>query len=365
MSILRSENLWLAAYFLSRCGNKKSPHAMPDPPALLKVSTWNEAYDAFFETLGEGRTTVAFRRTLKNARDLFDGHLDSGRIGWRELGQGRPPQPLSAAATGVLARWSQCNDEELWNEVRHYVKLPGASTEQHSHGTHEGNSRRRREHLLDAITKEDILKAFQLFDGDHPHGFADSTKFNLIHEGKAYPPKAILGLAAVPRFGEPLGPDDFTGGAGSKCFRILAGHGFQIVPKPSEFLPTADEVVLNKKTKEALAAPTLSRPVGQKAPRKASNTSTVFERDPLVRAWVLKRAAGKCECCGMNAPFLDRSGEPFLEVHHINPLANNGEDVVENAAAICPNCHRECHFGRDAAKLRQRLLEKAITDVCS
>ena len=26
-------------------------------------------------------------------------------------------------------------------------------------------------------------------------------------------------------------------------------------------------------------------------------------------------------------------------------LSNDGEDTVENAEALCPNCHREKHYG--------------------
>ncbi|WP_147195697.1 HNH endonuclease [Rummeliibacillus stabekisii] len=36
---------------------------------------------------------------------------------------------------------------------------------------------------------------------------------------------------------------------------------------------------------------------------------------------------------------------PNLEVHHIKRLADGEEDTVENAIAVCPNCHRELHFG--------------------
>jgi hypothetical protein len=198
----------------------------------------------------------------------------------------------------------------------------------------------------------------RLFESGHPHSFADSTKFDLLHNGKYYPPKAIVGLARVPRFGEPLKPEDFTGGVGSKCFKILVDYGFQIVPKPTEFRPTADDAALDRMTHEALSAPSLPKPSGQRSPGKASRTSTVFERDPLVRAFVLRRSSGKCECCGKDAPFLDQHGDPFLEVHHITPLASGGEDMVENTAAICPNCHRECHLGQHAAAIRQRLLIK-------
>jgi hypothetical protein len=178
-----------------------------------------------------------------------------------------------------------------------------------------------------------------------------------IMTAQAYPPKAIIGLAGVPLYGEALKPDDFTGGAGSKCFRVLAREGFQIVPKASEFPPTWKEEELDRMTREALSAPVLPKPVGHKTPRQISRETQTYERDPLVRAFVLRRAKGECECCREEAPFVDRYSMPFLEVHHIHPLAEGGADVVENAAAICPNCHRECHHGRDATGLVERLTQ--------
>ena len=46
------------------------------------------------------------------------------------------------------------------------------------------------------------------------------------------------------------------------------------------------------------------------------------------------------------APFMKKSNdEPYLEVHHIKPLSQGGEDSLENVKAICPNCHRKIHFG--------------------
>ena len=73
---------------------------------------------------------------------------------------------------------------------------------------------------------------------------------------------------------------------------------------------------------------------------------TSFERNPDVVAEVLERASGICECCKKNAPFFKKSdGTPYLEVHHKIPLALGGEDSVENAEALCPNCHRKTHYG--------------------
>ncbi|MFX5176317.1 HNH endonuclease, partial [Acinetobacter baumannii] len=53
-----------------------------------------------------------------------------------------------------------------------------------------------------------------------------------------------------------------------------------------------------------------------------------------------------CECCGSLAPFSRRrDGSPYLEVHHKRPLSKGGDDTVENAVALCPNCHRFEHHG--------------------
>ena len=71
-----------------------------------------------------------------------------------------------------------------------------------------------------------------------------------------------------------------------------------------------------------------------------------YRRNPDVVASVLYRAKGICEQCGSNAPFKRASdGSPYLEVHHRLMLSQGGEDTVENSIAVCPNCHRDLHFG--------------------
>ena len=88
--------------------------------------------------------------------------------------------------------------------------------------------------------------------------------------------------------------------------------------------------------------------VAPKRPKRIAVSTFAFERNPDVVAEVLARANGFCEApnCKMRAPFMRKSnGSPYLEVHHRKPLAEEGEDTVENAIALCPNCHRESHFG--------------------
>jgi hypothetical protein len=81
-------------------------------------------------------------------------------------------------------------------------------------------------------------------------------------------------------------------------------------------------------------------------PEKIQVVSTGFRRNADVIVSVLKRANGLCEKCREKAPFLKRKDRsPYLEVHHSLPLSQGGKDKVENAVALCPNCHREEHHG--------------------
>ena len=84
-----------------------------------------------------------------------------------------------------------------------------------------------------------------------------------------------------------------------------------------------------------------------KTPEKIQIISMGYRRNPDVIVAVLRRAAGVCERCGTEAPFLRRKDDsPYLEVHHWKPLSMDGEDTIANAAALCPNCHREVHYGK-------------------
>lgn len=88
-------------------------------------------------------------------------------------------------------------------------------------------------------------------------------------------------------------------------------------------------------------------------PSRYHRTVLDFERNIAVVAGALVRADGVCEMPGCKVKLFDRDdGTKFLEVHHVVPLAENGEDTLANAAAICPMCHRELHFGSNRLKKR-------------
>lgn len=85
----------------------------------------------------------------------------------------------------------------------------------------------------------------------------------------------------------------------------------------------------------------------------------VFERSPQVRNYVLDRSKGECEWCGAKG-FETRAGSVYLETHHIQPLSESGSDNISNVIALCPNHHREAHFGKEAESFKDELLRVVV-----
>ena len=90
---------------------------------------------------------------------------------------------------------------------------------------------------------------------------------------------------------------------------------------------------------------------------KHSFIGEAFTRDPDVRRQALERAEGKCEYCSQSG-FVMPDGRIYLESHHVLPLSEGGADSILNVAALCPNHHREAHYGKTRMTIRRVLLER-------
>jgi 5-methylcytosine-specific restriction protein A len=90
----------------------------------------------------------------------------------------------------------------------------------------------------------------------------------------------------------------------------------------------------------------------------SSTTGTAHLRSEVVKSFALRVADGICEGCEEEAPFIGEDGKPFLEVHHLQRLADGGPDHPDNVVALCPNCHRHVHQGRDGDDYNEQLIEK-------
>ncbi|WP_083400893.1 HNH endonuclease [Nitrosospira briensis] len=101
-------------------------------------------------------------------------------------------------------------------------------------------------------------------------------------------------------------------------------------------------------------------PPGNERPDRVSGVGSGYRRDDRVRQFVLRRAKGRCEYCGILG-FELPDGTNYLEAHHVIALAKEGPDKIGNVIALCAHHHREAHYGRDADKLEASFVEKLRT----
>jgi hypothetical protein len=139
---------------------------------------------------------------------------------------------------------------------------------------------------------------------------------------------------------------------------IVAIARKRIGEEEDAFSPTADRQELDEKVRRLLDRAHLPFPQGTVSPRRVGASTMAFLRDPRVKAFVLKRAGGRCEACDKVAPFKTLLGMDYLEVHHMRTLAAGGSDRVQNAIALCPNCHRALHYSSDATERAGRIYER-------
>jgi len=93
-------------------------------------------------------------------------------------------------------------------------------------------------------------------------------------------------------------------------------------------------------------------------PSRKESQSMVFERSPAVRAFAIVRSGGKCEFPGCTyIGFQKPDGSKYIEVHHVQSLARDGHDIIENVAAICPNHHAMAHYSSNVVAIERQLVD--------
>jgi len=104
--------------------------------------------------------------------------------------------------------------------------------------------------LMKQLKSAHIEQAIGRIDAGEAGGFAESTKYDLLLEGRRYAPKRVVGLALNGLSGLTFDPYAFKGGEASLCFRTLQRLNFDIVdkdgnhfPKPKYDMLTRDFVV--------------------------------------------------------------------------------------------------------------------------
>lgn len=106
--------------------------------------------------------------------------------------------------------------------------------------------------------------------------------------------------------------------------------------------------------------------IGETSQRPAptySSTTIQRKRNPYLTEQARRLADGICQLCRTPAPFNDKNGRPYLEAHHVIPLAEDGPDTLDNIVALCPNCHRKMHIVCDMDDVAQLMaIASLLTD---
>src|SRR4051794_13439121 len=79
------------------------------------------------------------------------------------------------------------------------------------------------------LTAEHVLLALADRDAGGEHPFGAPTGYELVHEGRRYAPKAVIGLAFRHLQGQILPPEGFSGGeAPGQANYVLRALGFDV-----------------------------------------------------------------------------------------------------------------------------------------
>lgn len=161
--------------------------------------------------------------------------------------------------------------------------------------------------------------------------------------GKKRVPEARMGRDFVSWINE--GDRILIGHIGNEIFVAKMSSGLEMAQAADDISKLVNRAEIFRKAKLASGRP-------EKKERRVKD----YVRSPFVVAAALIRAGGICERPKCSHVLFERtSGSPYLEVHHILPLSDGGEDSLINVAALCPACHREHHYGAEAVMKRTQL----------
>ena len=87
---------------------------------------------------------------------------------------------------------------------------------------------------FEKVEKEHILLGIKDFEEKGiPKGFGPSSTYDLVFEGKEYPPKAVMAYANYHASGKEIS-GYFKGGLGTDCFNAFERNGFDVISKDGE-----------------------------------------------------------------------------------------------------------------------------------
>lgn len=186
--------------------------------------------------------------------------------------------------------------------------------------------------VLSAIAEFDSIGREQFLE---KYGYGKAREYVLLHNGKQYDSKAIIGVAFGYQHGKPLNGAQFNGGKNT-VQKKLKSLGFVVA---SSAALNSSRLTEETSSKELWEGGTVEVHVNR------------YERSDTARAECISAHGTACSICEFD--FADIYGiefSGFIHVHHVVPLSHGtGKprkvDPQKDLVPVCPNCHAIIHFG--------------------
>ena len=195
------------------------------------------------------------------------------------------------------------------------------------------------------LQHQHFMKAIQEIEKNGVPKSRESYIYDLLLDGKKYPPKYVISIANKYLTGKELSPDIFNAVTAKDYF---IRNGYRILDnkenKKLSNIKTEDiESAFPEGKEKYKIHRTLERDssIGKKA--KESRMDTVGEL--------------RCDVCQFS--FSDKYGElgaGFIEAHHTIPvsqLKGNRKTNINEMALVCSNCHRMLHSGKELLSITE------------
>ena len=184
--------------------------------------------------------------------------------------------------------------------------------------------------IPDGLTRQHVLLALKDLDEGIEHSFGGATGYHLLHEGKAYAPKAVIGIAFRHLNGTILDHGEFSGGEqkGQANF-VLRELGF-VVEAVNNSLATDKHL---KAATETLISEGYFDPANTKDERDRTLREIVQRRgQPKFRYDLIAAYGGKCAVTGCDVL-------QALEAAHISPYLGEQSNHVSNGLLLRADIH--------------------------
>lgn len=94
-------------------------------------------------------------------------------------------------------------------------------------------------------------------------------------------------------------------------------------------------------------------------PKSSKELAERYERDKILSDLLKELRGYECQICGFS--FLKADGNPYVEVHHLERLADGGLNIASNMIVLCANCHKIFHYA--AVKIITHTNEKLVIEI--